>query len=175
MATDYTHAVAGLGLACLCATRPMPWTYWALAAALPILPDLDVFSTAAYGDLLGHRGFTHSLVFALVVGNLAACLTFRRLRTRWWRLSVVYFIILASHDLLDAMTRGGEGIPFFWPAGGRYGNWGPLPVSDLSFDLPDPRRSRALRAEMLWVWMPTLILASLVTMYRRVRQSPRTS
>ena len=37
MATEYTHALAGLALARLCATKPMPWAYWAMAAVLPVL------------------------------------------------------------------------------------------------------------------------------------------
>ena len=35
MATDYTHAVVGLGLARLYAAEPMRWPYWCLAALLP--------------------------------------------------------------------------------------------------------------------------------------------
>ena len=47
MATLYTHAFAGVGMASLLTPRPKPLLYWALAALLPVLPDLDVFSTAA--------------------------------------------------------------------------------------------------------------------------------
>lgn len=117
MTTLYAHAVAGLGLARWCAGRPMPWSYWTLAAILPLLPDLDVFSM-----------------------------------------------------LLDALTRGGEGIPLFWPLGGRYGNWGPIPVSDIAFDWPDPRTSRAIRGELLWVWLPTMLLIVVTAAYRLVRR-----
>ena len=124
MATIYTHAVVGVGLSRLCAGRPMPWTYWGLAALLPVVPDLDVFSTYAYGSLLGHRGITHSLLFALLLSGIAAIATARWFRVHWWSLMILFFLIVASHGLLDAMTKGGENIPFFWPLGGRYGNWG---------------------------------------------------
>src|SRR5689334_10288860 len=143
MTTIYTHAVVGLGLARVATSRPMPWPYWTLATLLPVLPDFDSFSTAAYGSALGHRGITHSLPFALWVGAFAASLTFRRFRVSFWWLSGLFFLVIASHGLLDALTRGGEAIPFFWPMGERYGNWGPIPVSDLGLELPDPRRSRA--------------------------------
>jgi inner membrane protein len=166
MATIYTHAVVGLGLACVCARRRMPWPYWVLAALLPVVPDFDVFSTAAYGSALGHRGFTHSLPFALWVGFLTASLTFRYFRVRFWPLAGLFALMVASHGFLDALTRGGADIPFFWPLEERYGNWGPVPVSDLGFQLPDPRRSRALRAELLWIWLPTAVLAALVTVCR---------
>ncbi len=77
MATDYTHAIAGLGIAYFGASRPMPWSYWTLAVVLPVIPDLDVFSTAAYGTALGHRGLTHSLVFALALSLVAASIVWR--------------------------------------------------------------------------------------------------
>lgn len=166
MATIYSHAVVGLGLARLYAVRPMPWAYWGLATLLPIVPDLDSFSTFAYGSSLGHRGFTHSLLFALVLSGVTAAATFQHFRVHWWSLAVLFFAIVASHGLLDAMTKGGADIPFFWPLDGRYGNWGPLPVSDIAFDLPDPRYSRAVRSELLWVWLPTIVAAGLTTLYR---------
>jgi inner membrane protein len=148
----------------------MPWTSWGLVIVLPMIPDLDVLSTANYGSPLGHRGITHSLVFAAVLSIVAAGATFRRFRVGWWSLAALFFAIIASHGLLDALTKGGEGIPFFWPFGGRYGNWGPLPVSDIAFDLPDPRYSRAVSAELLWVWLPTLVVVGLMEVYRRLRR-----
>ena len=173
MTTLYTHAAFGLGIARLCAARPKPLLYWGMAALLPILPDFDVFSTAAYGTPLGHRGLTHSLAFALVVGVLTASATFRYFRTNWWLLAGTLFAIVASHGLLDALTRGGADIPFFWPLDARYGNWGPIPVADLAFELPDPRYHRAWRSELLWVWLPTVLLVGLVTAYRRRNRSAR--
>lgn len=167
MATLYTHAIAGLGLARLAAAHPMPWSYWALAVILPLVPDLDVFSNAAYGSPLGHRGFTHSLALALTLGFIAACTQSRPLCGRWWVLAGVFSAIAASHGLLDAMTRGSQPIPFFWPLEGCYGNWGPLPVSDIAFDLPDPRISRAIRSELLWVWTPMIVLVLLASFVRR--------
>jgi inner membrane protein len=171
MATIYSHAVVGMGLARLYAVRPMPWAYWGLAAVLPVIPDLDVFSTAAYGSPLGHRGITHSLLFALLLSTVAAGVTFRYFRVRWWSLTALFFAIIASHGLLDALTKGGADIPFFWPLGGRYGNWGPIPVSDIAFDLPDPRYSRAVRAELLWLWLPTTVVVGLTMLYRRLTRS----
>lgn len=170
MATVYTHAVVGLGMAQVCKRRPMHWSYWALAALLPVLPDLDVFSTAAYGAPLGHRGITHSLAFALVVGILVAAATFRHLQAKFWLLSGLFVAIIASHGLLDALTRGGADIPFFWPLAVRNGNWGPIPVSDLGFELPDPRYSRAVRAELLWVWLPVAALAGVPAIYHHLKR-----
>jgi inner membrane protein len=170
MATDYTHAVVGLGLAGLYASRPMPWAYWGLAAVLPIVPDLDVFSTAAYGSWLGHRGVTHSLVFSLSLGIVAAAVTFRWFRVNWWSLAALFVLMIASHGVLDALTRGGENVPFFWPLEGRYGNWGLIPVSDMALELPDPWKSRALRSEMVGIWVPIVLVVGAAMGYRRVRR-----
>ena len=149
----------------------MRWLYWVLAAFLAIFPDVDTFSSAAYDAILGHRGSTHALVFSLWLALLAASLTFRPFRANLWALSGIFFLALASHGLLDALTRGGMPIPFFWPiTDQRYGNWGPIPVSDLAFEIPDPRQSRSLRSELLWVWLPTGVFVSLLTLFRAVRR-----
>lgn len=171
VATIYTHAVVGLGIAQLYVPRRRAWLYWTLAGFLAIVPDFDVFSSADYGSLLGHRGFTHSLAFALWMGLFAASCSYRWFGASLWALTGIFFAAMASHGILDAMTRGGADIPFFWPATDqRYGNWGPIPLSDLAFQLPDPRRSRALRSELLWVWLPTAVLVVAITVYRRIKR-----
>jgi len=177
MATIYTHAVVGIGIAQLYMPPRRFWLYCTLAAFLAVVPDLDSFSSAAYGSMLGHRGFTHSLAFALWVGLFTASLTFRFLGANFWISSLMFFAAMASHGLLDAMTSGGANIPFFWPASDQgYGNWGPIPLSDLGFQLPDPRRSRALRSELLWIWLPTIAFMATMTISRRIkRRRPHTT
>lgn len=88
-----------------------------LWSALALLPDADAigFSMGVrYADEWGHRGATHSLVFALLIGLLmAACAPPRRatrLRTLLFGAGVV-----ASHPLLDMMTTGGLGCALLWP------------------------------------------------------------
>lgn len=76
-----------------------------------VLPDLDVIGFKLgirYADLLGHRGFSHSLLFALLMGLFGAALA------PWLRCSRpaafgVGLAAVASHILLDAMTNGGLG------------------------------------------------------------------
>jgi inner membrane protein len=171
MATTYTHAVVGLGLAQLYNPGRLRGLYWGLAALLAVFPDFDAFSSAAYGAILGHRGFTHTLVFSLWLAFLAASLTYRPFRANIWALAGVFLLALASHGLLDALTWGGMPIPFFWPlTDRRFGNWGPIPVSDLAFEIPDPLQSRALRSELWWVWLPTGVFILLVALFRLVRR-----
>jgi inner membrane protein len=167
MTTIYTHAVAGLAIAQLYRPQRRAWLYWMLAGFLPVLPDIDVFSSAPYGAPLGHRGITHSVLFALWVAFFAASLTYRFLQANLWALTGIFFAAIASHGLLDAMTRGGASILFFWPVTDqRYGNWGPIPVSDLAFEVPNPGHSRALRSELLWIWLPAAVWMVAVIAYR---------
>ena len=86
-------------------------------AALALAPDLDLVSgyLGAFPNTpVAHRGITHSVFFALVVA-LAAGSLFRgtsrsRLLTGIW-----VFAALASHGLLDTMSRLGSGPMLFWP------------------------------------------------------------
>src|SRR5207244_1565462 len=85
------------------------WPAMAWWSALSMLPDADVMGFplgVLYGDPWGHRGATHSLLFAVVVagalGVAARALELPPLRT--WALATV---VLVSHGLLDTLTTGG--------------------------------------------------------------------
>ncbi len=173
MPTIYTHAVVGLGLGKTCTSRPLRWPFWVLAGLLPMLPDADSFVNAPYGSLLGHRGVSHSLIFALALGLVAAAATYRPLGVGFGRLAAFFFVATASHGVLDCFTSGGFGIPLFWPlSAARFGPWGPIPVADVGFEWPDPRHSRAVRGELLYVWLPTMVLVTLAVAWRRWRAAP---
>ncbi|MEJ2112903.1 MAG: metal-dependent hydrolase [Flavobacteriaceae bacterium] len=86
-----------------------------LAIISDILPDLDVISFnfgIPYDHPLGHRGFTHSILFALIWSVLITY-TFGKANKRLW-ISVI-FLSTFSHGILDAMTSGGRGVGFFIP------------------------------------------------------------
>jgi inner membrane protein len=136
-----------------------------------MIPDFDAFSAAQYGTTFGHRGFTHSFVFALGIALIAAGLTFKYIAARFWTLAVFFFAITASHGVLDAFTSGGYGILWLWPfSDARFGPWGPIPVADLGFEWPNPWTSRAVRSELLWIWLPTSLGVGLVGAGRLVRR-----
>lgn len=168
MCTDWTHAFAGVAIARLATGRRMPWLYWGLAAFLPVVPDFDVFSIHAYDNSpLAHRGLTHSLFFALALGLLAAAPTFRKFRVPLLDLWGLFFVVTASHGILDVMNRHTAGVALFWPfSSARYGPWGPIPVPDIAIALPDPTKSQAVRGELLWVWLPLGTAVVAMTAYR---------
>lgn len=85
--------------------------------ALAMLPDADVLAFQfgiAWGNIVGLRGVTHSLLFALVVPLLMAWAG-----RHWFKARLLYCwaflsVSLLSHSLLDAVTTGGRGAGWLW-------------------------------------------------------------
>ena len=114
MASIFGHGVVGFTITKLIGNKQ---TKWLLLAAIfsAILPDFDVITFKlgiAYQHPLGHRGFTHSIFFA-ILWALVLMLTIGRNNKLIWFL--VIFLSTISHGIFDAMTSGGEGIGFFIP------------------------------------------------------------
>lgn len=86
-----------------------------LAIASAILPDLDVLAFKfgiPYEHPFGHRGFTHSILFAVLWTVIVMLLFGKKQKLLWF---VVIFLSTSSHGILDAMTNGGRGVGFFIP------------------------------------------------------------
>jgi len=142
--------------------------------AASVVPDLDVVAFRLgipYADDLGHRGFTHSLLFAAFVALAAAC-AFRALHTTFTRAFWFVLVATASHGILDSFTNGGLGVAFFWPwSGERY--FAPIRVIEVS-PLSIQRfisegGARVLLSELIWVWTPCALLAALLLTVRKTR------
>src|ERR1043166_11308 len=175
MATIFSHSIAALAFG-----KVFPWerkrtTFWILTAVCAALPDIDVigFSFGVhYGDMLGHRGFTHSLAFALIIGCLVALIAFRDVKlfsTDWWKIAIYFFIVTASHGVLDAMTNGGLGVAFFSPfSNTRYFfSWRPIQVSPIGLDVLFSGPSWLI-SEIKWIWIPAAVLVATVSVYRKL-------
>ena len=79
MASLISHAVAALGIGTIFARPQIPKRVWVIGAVCSILPDIDVIGFRfgiRYGDFWGHRGFTHSLLFASILATLALVVGF---------------------------------------------------------------------------------------------------
>ena len=88
-----------------------------LGAIAGTIPDFDVaagFFTDTVSALEIHRGFTHSIIFAVVVGLLFALLLAlwdkRATLKEWW---LFWFLTFVTHPMLDAHTTWGTQL--FWP------------------------------------------------------------
>lgn len=166
MPTILTHPIAAFSLGRLLTRVPRTRRFWATMAVCACLPDADVagfFFGVRYGDLLGHRGLSHSLPFALFVGLVAALLHRDppRFSAPWWRLAGLFFVATFSHDVLDALTDGGLGVAFFSPLDNTryFFPFRPLPVSPIGLSaFLSPLGVRVLAAEFQWIWLPSLAL-----------------
>src|SRR5436190_14321262 len=92
---------------------------WWVGTVCTVIPDVDsigYFLGVPYGSLFGHRGISHSLLFALVVAAIAAPVC-RRLspQVSLFVAGCFCFLCAASHGLLDALTNGGMGVALFAP------------------------------------------------------------
>lgn len=167
MATLLTHAFTGAALADFRGSQKQRKRWWIIAAVCSMLPDIDVIGFAfgiRYGDLWGHRGFTHSLLFAAAV-SLTAAQFMGGQPTAWPGKKLVMalwlFLITASHGFLDAMTNGGLGVAFFSPFDRHryFFSWRPIAVSPIgTHGLSSSRMAHILSTELLWVWIPTTLV-----------------
>ena len=200
MATVFSHAVAGAALGSVYlavqswtagASNPlfslpqslaesvdqsMAGRFWMLTVICAILPDLDVLGYAfgvPYRSVWGHRGVTHSLLFAAGLGVMAT-LAFpqaHRFSLAWWSLATYFFAVTALHGVLDAITNGGLGIAFFVPfdTGRYFFPWRPVEVSPIGISaFFSARAVTVLKSELIWIWTPSLAVLLAVVALRRV-------
>ena len=108
-----SHSLVGASLvAALLPRRTGYWRALAAGALLANAADLDFILVFLFRDRAWHRGFTHSLVFALAV-FLCLLLALGRARARE---AVAFGLAYASHVLLDfTTTQASRGVELFWP------------------------------------------------------------
>jgi inner membrane protein len=97
--------------------RPSSWKTFLVFVALALLPDADLLLVtlgACDGGACGHRGASHSLPLALLIGLMAAFAA-RRLGWPVLRTAVATTFAVGSHALLDLLGAGGRGLPLLWP------------------------------------------------------------
>lgn len=148
------------------------WRFWTATIVCSALPDVDVvgFSFGVrYGDLWGHRGMTHSILFAAVTGIFVG-ICFGGSRLEKIGQSVLFFLITASHGVLDAATSGGLGIAFFSPFDpARYFlPWRPILVSPIGAAFFSSRGLAVIWSEALFVWLPAVALGLILYVCRKI-------
>jgi inner membrane protein len=158
MPSPVAHSLIGASLvaAVLPRTgRPRYWVPLAAGALLANAADLDFLLVVLFRSRAWHRGFTHSLVFALAV-FLCLLVALGRARARE---AVAFGLAYASHVLLDfATTREGGGLELLWPfsvdrLGLRW--WG---LSEIPSRLPATEILKLLSLEFVLFAPPLLFL-----------------
>lgn len=173
MPTVLTHAAVPLALALGLGSRIVTPRLLAAGVIASVLPDLDVLAFRlgiAYAHAFGHRGVSHSLLFA---GALAVLACFAAPLLRSTRLAAALFVgaCAASHGLLDTLTNGGLGVELFWPFSEEriFSTWRVIEVSPLSLSrVFSGRGVVVLQSELLWVWLPALAAGVVLFALRRL-------
>jgi inner membrane protein len=175
MPTIVTHGFVAALLGKSLAAGRLPARFWFLSVLSSILPDADVLGFPlgiGYGDVLGHRGLTHSLAFAFVLSLIVAFLVFPRLPKKWTRFLLIcyFFVVTASHGALDAMTDGGLGVAFFAPFDDTryFFPFRPIKVSPIGLSFFSARGLDVLWSELFWVCIPATIVAGAILLCRKL-------
>lgn len=145
------------------------------AVVISVLPDVDVvglFFGIPYAHLLGHRGLTHSIVFALLSSTVCWTLL-RRGSRRAGSLWIFLLVAAVSHPLLDATTNGGLGVAFLAPFSNTrfFFPFRPIEVSPIGAGFFSMRGLHVLANEVVWIWIPSALLAGSVELLHRRKSS----
>ncbi len=180
MATILSHAVVAGSLASIASNGVSRGRLAFVLALLAVLPDLDVIGFRLgipYGHMLGHRGFTHSILFAVLVAGIVPVLLLRGTRVfsgGWWGLATLAFLATMSHGVIDAFTDAGLGVGFLIPFDETryFAPWRPLATSPLSVvAFVNGPALRILANELVWIGFPLFIVMSVVHLFRWLRRS----
>jgi membrane-bound metal-dependent hydrolase YbcI (DUF457 family) len=95
------------------------WTLLLVGIVLGNLPDIDFFFVwFLHWGADWHRGFSHSIIFAMLSGITAAFLFSHIGKSRFnWNLAILFFLFAESHTALDFFTtpRPNDGVELFFP------------------------------------------------------------
>ena len=170
MPSVFSHAIAGFTLGHAGVSATDRWKL-ALATALSaVVPDLDAIGHmlgVPYASFWGHRGFSHSIVFALLWGGIVAWTFFRKVPWLSW---VLIALATVSHPLLDMCTNGGLGCALFAPFdNARYFfPWRPIKVAPIGVGAFFTKHGLSVfMSEMQFVWLPSIGLIGCSLLLRR--------
>ena len=177
MPTILTHPAVPLAVGLGLGAGVIPVRLLIAGVIVSILPDLDVVAFHLgfpYAHDFGHRGATHSLLFAATMAMLG-CTAIQYFKASISRTFGFLLLAATSHGLLDAFSNGGLGIAFFWPFSSmRY--FAPIQVIEVSplsmTRIFSARMGEVLISELLWVWVPCLLLMALLIFARRTIKRP---
>jgi len=165
MASIFGHAIVAISLGHSFSKKIKKKKFWLLAILCAIIPDADVIGFSfhiKYGSFWGHRGFSHSILFAFLLGFLITFLFYKQhfFKLQGILLSLFFAVCTISHGVLDALTTGGLGVAFFSPFNdARYFfPWRPIQVSPIgAANFFGEKGVRVLKSEFLWIGIPSFL------------------
>jgi inner membrane protein len=175
MASLFGHAFIAISLGKSFSRKKRTWKIIIIAIVCAILPDIDVVGFQfgiAYGSFWGHRGFSHSFLFALLLSVLVTSLFYRKdfFTKKGLILILFFFLSTASHSILDAMTNGGHGVAFFSPFNNTryFFPWTPIKVSPIGIlRFFSERGLQVIRSEIVWIGLPGMLYMIIAFLIRK--------
>lgn len=172
MPSIFSHPAVPLAIAAIVGSNNVGGRLLLAGVVASALPDADVLAFRlgiAYASEFGHRGFSHSLLFAAVAGAIALVVA-PWLKARRFTAFLFITAACASHGLLDMWTNGGHGIAYFWPfTSERF--FLPHPMIEVStLNLRrffGPAGLEVMWSEVCWIWLPAMLLAAGGVVLRR--------
>jgi inner membrane protein len=156
----FSHAMAAAAIGAVMAPKPLIRSFLAWGALVAVLPDVDIIGPDGIDALGGHRGFTHSLTFAALVGVLAGWIVRSDERAvHYKRIGLFIGLATATHGALDALTGVSRGVQFL------------SPFSMQRYRL-SPSLIRSGLSELVWLFIPLLVLTA-TALYARGLRLPR--
>ena len=175
MPTLISHAAVAVAAGAAFAPRDVPGQFWPIAVLCSIIPDADVIGFSLgipYHHFFGHRGFFHSPFFGLLLGLFVVSVFFRDsgiFSPRWFFYFVFFFLLTASHGVLDAFTNGGLGIALLSPFDPKrfFFPWTPIEVSPIGVKAFFSKWGLGvIKSELQWVWLPSFLAVVLSALIR---------
>ena len=169
MASIFGHAIVGYTVSKIISNNNSKLLL-VLAIASTILPDIDVLTfnfDIPYEAPFGHRGFTHSIFFAMLWATLVIFVFAKFNRVTWW---LVMFLSTISHGILDAMTSGGRGVGIFIPFHNEryFFPFREIIVSPIGIErFFSERGIRVIFSELKYVFLPCFLILVLFYFIRK--------
>ena len=142
MASAFAHALAAATIGKIYPGNYTSPKFWVLDIVCTIVPDADVVMLkfgVPYEHMFGRRGFSNSLVFAVILDIIVTTIFYRKTKfiSKQGLLFILFFTLCtASHRLLNAQPNGGLGVAVFSPFDNtRYFlPWRPIQVSPIGME-----------------------------------------
>jgi inner membrane protein len=177
MASAFGHAAASIALSQTGLISKPDWKLLFLGIFVSVFPDADAIGFALgvpYNSFWGHRGFSHSIAFALILAGFITW--FYRNQSSRRKAGVFAFLFLSciSHAILDAMTTGGLGVAFFAPFNNKryFLPFRPIKVSPISVKaFFEGKGWTVIKSEAIWIGVPAAAIIATSLLTKRIKRS----
>jgi inner membrane protein len=173
MCSVLTHPVVPVALCVFIPKEILSPTLIIIAAACSVIPDLDVIGFKfgiRYNHMLGHRGLSHSIFFAVALAAMLTFTLFRSSQGDHWVIFLFLLLSTLSHSILDMLTNGGLGVALLAPLSNEryFFPWRPIEVSPIGvMSFLSSWGVRVMLSELRWVWLPSALVFTIGYIVRR--------